>query len=77
MGKRREDTRALPKLREKKNSLANFARSALECDESSHRFHLRCRLPVGSFRNFVHDFVTPEVIDECVARLHGMHHAFR
>src|SRR5439155_24532050 len=63
--------------RKEKNSLVNFARSALECDESSHRFHLRCRLPVGSFRNFVHDFVTPEVIDERVACLYRMHHAFR
>ncbi len=38
-GKRREDACALPKLRKTGRALAmNFARSALECDASSHRF---------------------------------------
>src|SRR5439155_23933335 len=33
--------------------------------------------PLTRFRNFMHDVVTPEVIDERVACLHGMHDRFR
>ena len=40
--KRREDARALRKLRETSTaSPLDFARSALECDASSHRFYER------------------------------------
>ena len=39
--KRREDAYALPKLRETEKPLGvDFARSALECDASSHRFEI-------------------------------------
>ena len=36
--KRRQDACVLPKLRKMKSSTYGFARSALECDASSHRF---------------------------------------
>jgi hypothetical protein len=41
------------------------------CEDLSDRWQL------SDGGKLVHNFVTPEVIDDRVARLHGMHHKFR